>query len=180
VCKSVVEAVGGRIELESTEGVGASFRLWLPMARETTLPAPPPRSAPGMRRLNLLLVDDDPLVTRSLSRLLSPRHRVHTADGVDAALELLAGGVAVDAILCDLVMPHRTGIELYAELRTQSSPLSERIVFLTGGALTPALASFLRGFPSRTLHKPCDPAEIEAMLERVGLQRTTDGSVAGF
>jgi CheY-like chemotaxis protein len=167
VCKSIVEAAGGGIEVESKEGVGTTFSLSLPVARETTIPAPAAKVEAVARRLALLVVDDEPLITRSLVRLLSPRHDVQAVHDVDAALRVLSSGAAIDAILCDLVMPDRTGIELYAELRTRGSELSERIVFLTGGGLTPALSSFLRGFPSRILHKPCEPSEIEVMLERV-------------
>ena len=69
----------------------------------------------------VLVVDDEPGVQESLRMLLKEECEVVPAGSVDAALALLAEA-APDLILLDLVMPGRSGFDLFAELSQQAAP----------------------------------------------------------
>ncbi len=59
------------------------------------------------------------------------------------ALALVSSGQRFDVVVCDLQMPGTTGMDIYTRLREQAPALAERLVFMSGGAYTPA-ASELR------------------------------------
>jgi CheY-like chemotaxis protein len=118
-------------------------------------------------RARVLVVDDEPLVLRSLTRVLARCHDVVSANSVAEAEALLATDAAFDVVLCDLMMPDRTGIDFYEKLLTDAAELAERVVFLTGGAFTPRAAEFIESVPNRSVYKPLSPGEILELVQRV-------------
>jgi CheY-like chemotaxis protein len=115
----------------------------------------------------VLVVDDEPMLGASLERLLASEHEVTTVpDGADA-LELLAGGAAFDVILCDLMMPNMTGMDLHRELERIDPALLRRLVFITGGAFTPRAACFLDTVANPRLKKPVDPRRLREVIREV-------------
>jgi len=106
------------------------------------------------KRGRILVVDDEPLVARALGRLLGSEHDVTPAAGARAALELLGKGERFDAVLCDLMMPEMTGMDLHAELERAYPEMARRTVFLSGGAFTPAARDFLARVRNARLDKP--------------------------
>ena len=90
-------------------------------------------------RGRVLVVDDDPLVSAALRRTLVREHEVEVVVSARRALELLTSPAGdFDIILCDLMMPEMTGMELYAHVQTAAPERARRMVFITGGAYTPA------------------------------------------
>jgi CheY-like chemotaxis protein len=83
----------------------------------------------------ILVVDDDDDIRRVLRRMLEQAgHRVAEADSAAAAILLVTGGDPPDAVVCDVVMPGKTGLAFYRELVEQAPALRQRVVFLTGAA----------------------------------------------
>ncbi|MGB8933427.1 MAG: response regulator, partial [Anaeromyxobacteraceae bacterium] len=111
-------------------------------------------------RLKLLVVDDEPLVGRSLQRILSREHDVEIADRARAALDRIAGGERFDAVLCDLMMPDVSGMAFFDEVAILDPGLQGRIVFVTGGAFTEAARDFLDRVANLRLEKPVDPTTL--------------------
>ena len=101
-------------------------------------PGPDARPDPAPMRVQashrVLLVEDDPLLRRAMSRVLAPPHHVTTAANGREALELLAEGADFDVVLCDIAMPEVDGLTFLAETRKQFPSIAERIVFMSGGA----------------------------------------------
>lgn len=64
-----------------------------------------------MVELDVLVVDDEPLVRRSLERALSRKHDVVALGSASEALRRIDGGERFDAILCDLMMQGTNGID---------------------------------------------------------------------
>jgi len=111
---------------------------------------------------DILVVDDDPVVTRMLCRVLS-NHKVIVAHSGQDAVALLRER-QFDLILCDLTMPGMSGIEFYEEVRHISENLVGRVVFMTGGAFTAESHEFLAQFPNSWLEKPFDIRELRELV----------------
>jgi CheY-like chemotaxis protein len=81
----------------------------------------------------VLVVDDDPDVRQFTAALLTDAgFEVREATGAPAALDLLAGGEAVDVLLTDIKMPGMTGLELARRARERRPDL--RVLFMSGYA----------------------------------------------
>ncbi len=168
LCQAFITSMEGRIEVESQMGRGTMFRVTLPVARGELAQATPRavelKEGVSMRG-RVLVVDDDPLVSSALRRTLSREHDVEVVVSSKRALEMLtAPEAAYDVILCDLMMPEMTGMELHAQLNAVAPERAKRMVFVTGGAYTPAAVSFLERVTNPRLEKPFEP---EKLRERV-------------
>jgi CheY-like chemotaxis protein len=109
------------------------------------------------------VLDDDPLVGRSMARLLQGTHEVTVISSPAEALSRLERGERWDAILCDLMMPELSGMDVTERLSRTAPEVLPRIVYLTGGAFTERARKFLaEGRPY--LEKP---VEAQALRERV-------------
>jgi CheY-like chemotaxis protein len=84
-----------------------------------------------------------------------------------AALDDVARGERFDLVLCDLMMPEMTGMELHARLREVAPALADRTVFLTGGAFTPSARAFLARVGNARIEKPVEPDQLRALVARV-------------
>jgi CheY-like chemotaxis protein len=108
----------------------------------------------GARRGRVLVVDDDLQVCRLIARLLEPEHEVVTVVSAAQALDLIRGGERFDIVLCDLVMPQMTGMDLHAELTRAVPGMAEKMVFMTGGAFDDKASDFLDSVPNAQVLKP--------------------------
>jgi signal transduction histidine kinase/DNA-binding response OmpR family regulator len=169
VSRTIAAAAGGRIELDTEVGKGSTFRVVLPSAlapaRAPETPGPlKALASSGGPRERLLVIDDDPNVLRMLQRSLAT-FDVEAAGSATEGLELLFGGSNFDLVLCDLMMPGMSGIELYEQAVRRSEGLARRFLFISGGATTPQVRGFVERLPpARILEKPFTP---EALLQRV-------------
>jgi signal transduction histidine kinase/CheY-like chemotaxis protein len=168
ICSDVVSAHGGHIEVHQRPGGGASFRVLLPRAREDSgllaLPVPAPlRSAPlPTRKKQVLVVDDDPVFSRTIRRSLKP-HDVKTCGAASEAQALLLDPTyAPDLVLCDIFLPGANGNLLHSRVAKSRPEIARRFVFVTGGALGKEEASYLRASGCTTLFKP---VELRSLLE---------------
>jgi signal transduction histidine kinase len=165
VCTNVTRAMGGKLRIESEVGRGTTVTLNLPRQELTTSPHGPAQPGPvtGRAALRVLVIDDDPLVARALGRLLKG-HEVTTVDRGGDALRLLAEGARFDIILCDLMMPELTGADVYHQVAALGLDIERQIVFLTGGAFTERMRTFLDNVPNACLEKPLRIEHLEALL----------------
>jgi len=124
----------------------------------------PEQESRAHRRGYVLVVDDEPLIGASARRLLSREHDVVVVHSGEAALAAIDSPRPFDAILCDLMMPGMTGMELHDVLAQRLPALAERMVFITGGAFTQAAEAFLDRVASRRMDKPFDPRALQALV----------------
>lgn len=170
ISRSIVTALGGRITVESEVGRGTTFRVTLPVPPAATPSIQPTGRVPteslrsGTRRLQVMVVDDEPAIGAVLRRVISREHDVTVVTSGKEALERLETG-AFDLVLCDLMIPDLTGMELFERVRKQKPALSKRFVFLTGGVFTPQARAFLEQVTNPVLSKPFELREIRALLQ---------------
>lgn len=122
---------------------------------------------PQTRKLRVLVVDDEPLLLRMTARVLGRQFDVVPAGSAREALALLEQAEMFDAILCDLLMPEMTGMELYARLSERWPELAARVVFLTGGVFTRQAAAFLAECGRPQLDKPFSVEAVQQAVEAV-------------
>ncbi len=170
VCKSIVEGLGGRIEVESIEGAGTVARVVLRRsvtdARTQALTlAPATRARPELSGARILVVDDEVPLLRSLQRTLVGFDTSVCRDGREA-LELYRRE-PYDLVLCDIMMPGLGGREFYDSLAAMGPEHSQRIVFVTAGVLTEGVREFLAKVQNPWLGKPFS---VNALLDVVNRQ----------
>lgn len=163
ISQATVAAHGGEISIYSRDGGGTVVRVVLPTLEAENSEDPLKAKTEASQR-RVLVVDDDPLVLRSLTRVLARDFEVAAARNGREALDLVRAGGTFDAMLCDLMMPELSGIELHEVLERDDPELAKRTVFLTGGAFSGTAQSFLDSVGQPHLEKPVDLKTVRDLL----------------
>jgi signal transduction histidine kinase/predicted transcriptional regulator len=162
VARDVVERLGGTITAESTPRHGTQIRITLP-----AMPRPAPSAAPAGDeapwRCRILVVDDDRPVAEAVALDLDGHEVVMVGSGRDA-LARLREDDAFDVVLCDLMMPEMTGMDLFETVTRENPALAERFVFMTGGAFTRRAQRFLAEVKNARVQKPFHPTALESLV----------------
>ena len=161
-----VQQSGGLISVDSHEGKGSSFRLFLKMSereleRVDEAPADAPPS-PGQGRL--LVVEDDPQVLAVTVQVLSELgYETITATNAQAAMDKLEAGEKVDLLFSDVVMPGGiNGVELARRAKALRPGLK---VLLSSGYVGEAAALTAEAF--ELIDKPYEQAALANRLAQI-------------
>jgi signal transduction histidine kinase/ActR/RegA family two-component response regulator/HAMP domain-containing protein len=159
----------GEIEIDSVEGRGTSVQLLFPLAV-----GPDPfvdllRPAP-QNRLKVLVVDDDPLLLKSVSEILdSDGHQIVTAsggqEGINTFTDAIDQAEAFDAVITDLGMPYVDGRRVAAAVKAASSLTP--VFMLTGWGHRLAAEGDVPAEVDRVLNKPPKLRELREVLATV-------------
>jgi PAS domain S-box-containing protein len=172
----MTEQLGGRLRLASRLGQGTTVELWLPIAEGVTLAKTPidvlrAESPKGsIRKLVILVVDDDSLVLTNTSAMLQDAgHMVIEASSGPQALERIRSALHVDLLITDQAMPQMTGLQLAAAARVEWPEMP--ILLVSGYAELPT--SDLFKLP--TLAKPYS---LDDLRRAVNALTSSDGASA--
>lgn len=175
VALDIVVGFGGTLDFQ-TGPEGSAFQLWLPAAQRPSVVAAAPAAVAAAvvktARARILVVDDEPCVQRALKRLLHPYAITTASSGAEARRLIEADSDAYDLVLCDVMMPDFTGIDLHRWLVRCHPALAERAVLLSGGLFSEESKRYLEQARCPRLAKPFDPDEVrravEGLLKRTG------------
>lgn len=173
ICKRIIDAMGGRIGVDSVVGEGSSFwfEVDLPVAQAEIAHAPvvaPPTAL--ARPVRVLLVEDNVANRELIGALLAPFDiEVETAvDGV-GAVEAFRAGKSFDLVLMDVQMPVMDGLTATQRIRGLEAPGARTpIVAMTANVLPDQVATCIAAGMDDHLGKPINPARLIEAVARWG------------
>jgi PAS domain S-box-containing protein len=164
---------GGELEIDTALGKGTTMRLIFPFA-PTGVTLRDQRLIPPAPPLRILLVDDDPLVLRSLRDSLELEdHDVATTEGGQAGIDEFAGaleaGRPFDIVITDLGMPYVDGRKVAARIRQLDPKVP--IIMLTGWGHRLIATDDKPEHVDRVISKPPKMPELRATLAELTRRR---------
>jgi len=165
----IVKQSGGNIWVYSEEGMGATFKMYLPLDGGDGVAAG--RRQPGRGQWSrgtetVLLVEDAPMIRR-LAREVMTRagyNVIEAADGEQAA-QLANRATRIDVLLTDVIMPGSNGIALAEHLKSARPAL--RVLFMSGYTDNAIVRNGLLDDGATFLQKPFTPEELLRKLRTV-------------
>ncbi len=185
----VVHAMSGRIELDTAPGKGTAVTLSFPRITAavaqvglSTVPPPPVSESPCLSGRTVLLIDDEPLVLRSASRMLKTLGCEVTGAGSGSAGVMLfeEKKETVDLVIVDLIMPEMDGIAVIEQLKKIRSSIP--IILVSGYTReSERLESITERYEAvRFLTKPYRPEALIIAAEELLGCGSPRGSNRGF
>lgn len=173
ICAELADLMGGRVEVDSTEGVGSCFTLLvhLPRAQAPDLVEPSAQDISDgedgepVADVRILAADDNPMNRLVLKTLLAQVNleAVFVENGQEA---VEAAAIAVyDVILLDVHMPVMDGISAARAIRTRGGPnQSTPILALTADAMAENIAACIAAGMDAHVAKPLRPDQLYAAV----------------
>ena len=112
-------------------------------------------------------MDDERIIGHTIKRILSDHHEVNVLDSAREAQRLLAENESFDLILCDMMIPEFSGMDLYDWLLEANPDLGSRLVFMTGGAFTPKATEYLERVSNLHIEKPFDVTNLRKLVNEL-------------
>lgn len=165
ISHSIVKSFGGELRFDSQPGRGTTVRVRLPVALATAVPLAEMQPPIAHQRARFLLVDDESGLVNAVVQYFERTHDVVGVTTGGEALELLSGGEHFDLILCDLMMPGISGMDIYDRLMEVAPESARRMIFMSGGAYTAQAAAFLTRVNNERLAKPFGMRQLRALIE---------------
>ena len=120
--------------------------------------------AEGVTRAKVLVVEDDPDITKLISRKLNADgHELELYEEPLPVLEKIAAGANWDVVILDVGLPGMSGIDVLHRFRESGNLAS--VIMLTGDQSAATATTCMRAGAFYYLTKPFQPFELSAMVE---------------
>ena len=167
ISESIIGSYGGSIDVESKQGQGTRFRVRLPVTNGVAAAPAPPEPAAAGDRPRLLMIDDEPNFGAAIKRALMDEFDVVVLTSGEEGKRHLADDTDFGLILCDLLMPGVSGMDLHTWLEAERPEVARKVVFITGGAFTRETRSFLKRVSNLHLEKPFELDYLRSLLREL-------------
>jgi signal transduction histidine kinase/ActR/RegA family two-component response regulator len=180
LAKSLSEAMGGDLRVDSEVGVGTLFLLELPKAEGQAAdrgpePAPTPVEEPVGRELTILYIEDNLSNVKLVEMLLRRWRSVNLLSALEGRMGLeLAHQYALDLILLDLHLPDAHGSDVLVDLKDDPGTAGVPVVVISADATPGQIERLLDLGAAEYLTKPFDVRAFVATLDRL-LPSEADG-----
>jgi signal transduction histidine kinase/ActR/RegA family two-component response regulator len=163
----MIQRHSAELEIESATGQGTTIRLSFPAYTSAVVAPTVKHAAVVKRRLRILVVDDDPLLIKSLQDTLQEDGHVITAshggsEGIETFAAAMKRGEGFDVVVTDLGMPHVDGRKVAASVKN-ASPATP-VILLTGWGQRLIAANDAPAYVDKVLAKPPRLHELRAAL----------------
>lgn len=174
ISQKLIEAMGGRIEINSTEGQGSTFYFTLLM-EEGSAAAAEDASASGIspstpqKKMKILVVEDNEVSQKLLKEFIDRMgHDTALAGSGEEALKILETA-AFDMILMDVELPGMTGMGTTKAIRAMNDRQKAvtPVIALTGNVRAEDIKTCYAANMNGHLPKPVDPKKLKNMIEKV-------------
>lgn len=178
IAKSMVEAMGGQLKFQSTEGVGTRFWFELNLEKATlaettmatqdvtTIKSDSTLSETPSQPLNILVCEDEATNQKIITRLLTlPGHQVTLVENSEEMLDILET-TSFDLVITDLNMSGMNGIDALKLYRfTQPADNSTRFILFTADVTIETKSEAANAGFDGILTKPIDAATLFNTIE---------------
>jgi two-component system cell cycle sensor histidine kinase/response regulator CckA len=174
VAEQIIKKHDGHIFVESQQGHGTTFHLFIPSIAQAIPAAQPSRakSTTGPAAGRILLVEDDANVAEGIAALLQTLDYSVTTACDDSTAIATAAAKPFDVVVLDVNLPDMSGLEVFETLRGQNAALP--VVFSTGHCDTSTLSFLVGSVPNVAfLLKPYEAAELIRRIHDVLGSATT-------
>ncbi len=167
----MIQRHSAELEIESTAGKGTTVSLNFPAYTSSSVSTTRVIKMPALtRRLRILLVDDDPLLIKSLQDTLQEDgHQITATHGGQAGIDAFAAaqknGESLDIVITDLGMPYVDGRKVAASIKTLSPRTP--VILLTGWGQRLIAANDVPAHVDKLLSKPPRLSELRAALSEL-------------
>ncbi|KAB2970452.1 response regulator [Zoogloea sp.] len=179
ICRRLVQAMGGSISVDSTQGTGSCFRFTLPLHPAADAhPQAGQASGTPLAGLRVLVVDDHPtnrtILQKTLADIGATSRGVECGDAAISALQAAAGaGAPFDVALLDASMPGEDGFGLAGRILAQAGIPSPVLVLLSSVGLKGDAARCREIGIDGYLTRPATRDEIHQVLEQILAKATS-------
>ena len=167
----MIQRHSAELDIESTVGAGTTVRLSFPSYTSSNVTTTRVIKLPALgRRLRILLVDDDPMLIKSVQDTLQEDGHLITAThggqaGIDAFAAAQKRGESHDIVVTDLGMPYVDGRKVAASIKTLSPKTP--VILLTGWGQRLVAANDIPPHVDKVLSKPPRLNELRAALSEL-------------
>lgn len=175
ICREIVEQLKGEITVESSaEHLGAVFVVRLPLFAAVPEQASESPHVAEPARPRVAFVDDEPGILRCYQRLFEKEYEVFVASNGLDAMKLL-DAEPVHLVVCDLMMPGMTGMELFGRITSARPELASRFLFVSGSPNARGVREFLSRTTAPVVEKPWLDSDLRRSVSAM-LRRRTEHS----